>query len=185
MSINLKEAVDFLLSGGYLTRGATGRYKVTQKLYDQLMHPEIIKDLELLKPVVINGKLAYMPPGELPLKMVDWVSAYTSFIVAARIPARGESKSGEYYPMNKYSNPGMKAFRKIIEAGVDLDILIKSTMLYYKSGVKLKVAITRYMEDGLWRSDYEALVNSAEEGKVEEHIKQQLNDGQHTDWTVG
>lgn len=175
MSINLKEAVLYLLRNGYLIQGARGKYKVTQKLYDGMVKGEIFSN-----PTPTNQELAAYIPH------VDWTKAYTTFIITAQVPARGESRNGEFYPLNKYSEPGMKAFRKAIEIeGVNLDILIKSTMLYYKSGVKLKVAITRYMEEGLWRSDYEALVNSAEEGRIEEHIKQQLNDGQHSDWTVG
>lgn len=158
MSINLKEAVDFLLTHGYLYKSGI-RFKVATKLYS---------DLSAGSP-----------------KPIDWVGSYTKFIVDAEIPNRAESRNGEYYPLNKFSEPGCRAFRKAIEGGADYTRLVQSTRLYYRSGVRLKVAITRYMDEGLWRSDYEALVLSEEKGTTLDHVKTQESDGTHSSWTVG
>ena len=44
----------------------------------------------------------------------DWPIVYLEFIKAAEVPQRGEGKDGGY-DLNKYSEPAMKAFRKMIE----------------------------------------------------------------------
>lgn len=180
MSINLKEAVDFLLSRGYLIRGAGGKLRVTQKVYDDLNIPgNMLMQLKSSEHP-IHGSVVISPD------LVDWKDAYIKFIMAAQVPERGETRYGEYYPMNKYSDPGMKAFKQAIwNGGIDLATLIRSTMLYYKSSIKLKVAIGRYMVEGLWRSDYEKLVMAQKDNTVEEHIKTELDNGTTTGWQVG
>lgn len=160
MSINLKEAVDFLLSGGYVYwHGKT--LKLHSKFYTDL---------------------AEGVAGEPPM---NWIDQYTGFIILCQIPARGESRSGEAYCLNKYSDPGMRVFKRVIEGGVKLEDLVESTKLYYRSGVRLKVAIGRYMHEGLWRTDYEAYMQSKEAGTTQEHVNQQTSDGTHTAWQLG
>ena len=166
MSITLKDAVDFLLSEGYIFKYGE-RFKFASKTYLELT----AKDL----------------PGHTHSKpaAINWVTAFTQFIMAAKIPSRAEDSRGGYYSLNQYSEPAMKAFRKIVEGGVSLEDLVASTTLYYKSGVKLKVKIGRYIEEGLWRGDYEAYMASKEAGNLREHEKQQKSDGTTTSWSVG
>lgn len=160
MSINLKEAVDFLMSNGYV-------YWYGKKLK---LHTKFYEDIE---------------KQEMPAS-INWTDRYTNFIRDAGIPSRGESRNGEFYPLNKFSNPGLAAFRKAIEkGGVVEEWLLQSTKLYYKSGVRLKVAIGRYFHEGLWVTDYEAYKASLEAGTTQNHVKQETSDGSHTAWQLG
>jgi hypothetical protein len=110
-----------------------------------------------------------------PLINPDWTQAYLNFIVEAEVPQRGEGKDGSY-DINKYSEPAMKVFRKMIEKnGIQYAVLVKSTMLYYKTHRRYPLTIGRYIAEGHWRSDYQALLSSAETGTIETHIKEQID----------
>jgi hypothetical protein len=116
-----------------------------------------------------------------------WPNMFMEFIRAAQVPSRLEGARGESYYANKYSEPAMKVFRKAIESGVDLSILVKSTMLYYKSGVRFKKAISNYFVQGDWRSDYEALKSMADSGETElkDHIQTQLKNDDPEQYKFG
>lgn len=164
MSINLHDAVDFLLQEGYIYK-AVKFLKFTPKAYQEL------GDLARVKKQANTQQ--------------TWDAKYIQFIRDAAIPARGEDSRGEFYSLNKYSTQGCKGFEKAVGRGADYAILVESTKLYYKSTVKLKVAISRYMHEGLWKSDYDAYMEAALKGTPLEHVKQQTENGVHTAWQVG
>ena len=121
---------------------------------------------------VVKNVLELLPLGD---PAVDWTEVYLRFIQEAEVPQRGEG-NGSGYDLNKYSEPAMKIFRKLIEKEkIQYAVLVKSTMLYYKTHTRFPVAIGRYIEDGLWRMDYLSLLNAAKEGSIEEHIKQEID----------
>ena len=91
------------------------------------------------------------------------------------MPSRGEGKDGGY-DTNKYSEPAMKVFKKSIESGINYSVLVKSTMLYYKTRKQYPLKIGNYIADGAWRSDYEALLSSAEDGTIVNHIQKEIDD---------
>ena len=106
----------------------------------------------------------------------DWTQAYLNFIKEAEVPTRGEGR-GTTYDLNKYSDPAMKAFRKMIEKeDVNYQLLVKSTMLYYKTRKQFPLTVTRYIEEGAWRTDYEALLQSLKDGNVVDHIQKEIDD---------
>lgn len=112
-------------------------------------------------------------------KYEDWSMMYMQFIREAKVPNRCVNSHGEPYDINKYSEDGMKAFQKALKTGALYDILVKSTMLAYKSGSRYKKTIGNYMSQGDWRSDYNTLLEKAQQGEQEvtNHIKDELNDG--------
>lgn len=173
MATSLHEAVEFMVANGYLVRSKNKYLLMQQKLSRDLSKPEV-PAVKSSTAIVVTAR-----------KAQDWVNEYQKFIVESMVPRRCEGRNGEMYYTNQYSEPGMKAFRKAIEGGADYNILTKSTMLYYKSGVKLKQAIGRYMEEGTWRSGYDALLQSAEQGTVEQHIKDELEDGSNSFTQLG
>ena len=168
MSINLKDAVAFLLQEGYIYKSIKF-LKFTPKAYKEL------------------GDLSTDDALRLQAEKIRqaWDARYIQFIRDAEVPQRGEDSRGALYTLNKYSVEGETGFRKALESGILYPRLVASTKLYYKSGVKLKVAIGRYMKDGLWRTDYDAFVQAEEEGNSSEHVKQQTSNGTHTAWEVG
>jgi hypothetical protein len=124
---------------------------------------------------VIEQPLSLIGTGVQTTKVNDWSQAFLNFIKEAEVPSRCEGKSGGY-DINKYSEDGMKAFKKMIESGVVYAVLVKSTMLYYKTHLTYALKIGNYIADGAWRSDYEALLTSAEEGTITQHIQQQIDE---------
>ena len=138
----------------------------------------------------------YNPPNGLVLvagsnlalakfKEVDWQNLFVKLIMDAKVPKHCEDTRGGIYNTNKYSVPGMKAFKKALEGGVDYDVLVKSTMLYYKSNVKLKKAIGNYFAQGDFLSDYASLQAAHQSGTLTEHIKSETNDKQQSAWKLG
>lgn len=166
--MDLHQVVQWMMEQGYLV-AIKGKYKVTAKFNKEITGQETGLIMAGNKPLVIEQAPAVT-------KTTDWPTLFLSFIKEAEIPTRGEG-NGNGYDLNKYSDPAMKAFRKMIEKeGVMYPVLVKSTMLYYKTHRKFPYTVGRYISEGFWRSDYQALLSSAEEGTITEHIQQQIDD---------
>lgn len=163
MDNKFDESLAYFLANGYLVC-IKGKYRVTQKF---------------MKQVGSKALGAVIAPDNTitTIAATDWSSRYMQFIIDARVPARLEGSYGEFYDGNKYSAKAATAFRKMMEQGVDYDILVASTGLYYRTDRRFRISISRYIEEGQWRSDYEALKMSAQEDKVLDHIKNELDDG--------
>lgn len=183
--VDLKEATDYLFANGYL-HNVKGEFKLTvsfRRAMDALAAGhKVAKNKEDNKLVPIPAQTKTLAEYTDP---TSWIDKYKQFIIDANVPKRLAGKYGEPYDTNKYSENGMKAFRKAIESGCTYELLVASTALYYKSAVRMKVAIGRYMEEGRWRSDYDALVISAETNTLKEHIQQETDDGEHTFTKLG
>lgn len=123
----------------------------------------------------------------LPVKKEDWDKKFMDFIVEAQVPARWEDSNGNPYYLNKFSEAGLKVFRKALESGASYPVLVNSTKLYYKSSTKLKKAIGNYFAHGDWKTDYEALYASAQSGidSVQQHIKEEISNGNGTQYSIG
>ncbi len=117
----------------------------------------------------------------------DWRLMYAQFIQAAKVPSKLEGKGTDLYDGNKYTEDAMKEFKRMIYVEkIILDVLIKSTMLYYAPGKKFRKKISNYITEGIWRSDYDALLLAANtsEKDLKDHITKEIKDGQtHTPWS--
>jgi hypothetical protein len=146
-----------------------GKYIVTAKFNKEITGTE--QGLVLLQgniPAVIEPAVA---------KDITWKDLYTRFILEAGVPKRVQGPSGDPYHVNIYSEVGMKAFRKAIEKEkVEYPKLVASTKLYYAGSVPYKVAIGRYMSEGMWRTGYDEFEQSLNSGTLNEHIKQSTNE---------
>jgi hypothetical protein len=100
----------------------------------------------------------------------------------AKVPQRLPDAKGGYFDANKYNDKAMFKFQEMMKQGIDYDLLVKATILYYKSASSFKKKIANYILDGDWFTDYEMLRLSAEAGeeKLKKHIKDELNGGQHS-----
>lgn len=194
MAISFKEAADFLLSGDYILVVGPGKFKLSTKFH---------KEMASQSRVTAVGENFVSTPGEvMVLKSPEGTQqvignniftgrfyelSYKKFISDAQVPKRLENNRGESYPANNYSEPGMKAYRKALESGADYEILVKSTMLYYKSGIRFKKAIGNYMHEGIWKTGYDDLQSAASTGEqaVTDHIKTELDDGQQSSYRIG
>lgn len=181
MSINLKEATEFMLEAGYIIPVGRGKYKLTTKFhteYSKARQAAIVKDITPLGPRAYLPELAnYVPPS--------WEDMYKQFIIDARVPKRLEARDGSYQA-NAYSEEGMKAFRKAIESGTDLQLLIRATQLYYGGTIRYKQAIGRFMSEGTWKTHYDELQAAASAGTEQliAHIKTETKD-EHSSYRIG
>jgi len=105
----------------------------------------------------------------------DWTRGYQNFILECNVPDRCFGPSGDPYAGNKYSEEGMKAFKKAISDGYQYDILKLAVTLYYKNTVRMKKAIGNYMSSGEWRTDYDRLLLEASNGTIKQHLNNETN----------
>lgn len=169
--MKIQEVAAWMMQNGYILQ-VKGKFRLTAKFNKEILNREEGVVLLNQTPVVMEHAL----PAQI--QSIDWPKQYMQFIVEAQVPARGKGGNGPGYDLNKYSEPAMKMFRRIIEKEkVQYPVLVKSTMLYYKTHKDYPLTISRYISEGFWRSDYEALLQSAEQGTVAEHIQQEISHG--------
>lgn len=186
--MEFKNVIEYLINNKYISMH-NGKYKFTSLFYKELTGVE--KGLTLKGNVEEPNLLPVVQTTELEVNKLtiytqaQWVKFYMDFLKASDIPDRCNSTDGTTYALNKYSEEGMKVFQKAIKEGYNLQILISTVKLYYKSNIRLKKAIGRYMKDGDWRTDYEALKIHIEAGSVVELIKQETADERATNYTIG
>ena len=176
--MNLQEVVKYLSSNKYILI-SKGKFSFSKKFYDEYQ-PSVPGEV---LPAVVPTSLPVVSPGaEVIHKSVLYTDRFIQFVQDAQVPARLEVRGKVYYA-NKYNEQAAIAFHKMLEKeGVDYSLIVKSTMLYYKSGVDAKKAIGNYILQGDWRTDYEELKNSAQQGEQElnQHIKKQLDNGEYS-----
>jgi hypothetical protein len=161
--INLHNAVQFLVDNGYMAI-IKGKYIVTAKFNKEILG--VAKGLTMLP-----GNIPAVIEPDIP-KQISWKDMYMRFIAESKVPARIINARGEPYQVNNYSEPGMKAFRKAIEKeGVDYPTLVQATALYYQSSIAMKVAIGRFMEEGIWRTHYDEVIQHQQSGTLKDHVK--------------
>jgi hypothetical protein len=167
MSESLQAAMQFLLAEGYALRSPQDHYMFTNKFYKEFTD----KDIGVVAIVTeIKSEKTVIPM----ITAEGAKNAYMQFIIDAKVPKRCEGSNNEVYDTNQYSDKGAKAFRNILKSGeVNLELLTKSTMLYYKApGFKLKIG--NYIGDGAWKTGYQAMVDSIENKSLKQHITEEL-----------
>lgn len=198
MSINLKEVAEFMLTNGYILALGRGKYKLSTKFHQEMAqlykglgtHSDYVLGVDPAKqnaPIVVfqkQGDDTVVVSGKF---YFSWENRYKQFILEAKVPSRLDNNRGESYQCNAYSDKGMKAYRAACESGIEMDLLCKSVQLYYASTLRFKVAIGRYMEEGIWKTHYDALANAAQQGETQliDHIKQETQDGQQSSYRLG
>lgn len=184
--MELNEVMLWLIASGYVKRHKD-KWVFTAPFYKEMTG--IAKGLALDNTVIepnlpaVTGTEVLVP--EKKYTDVQWGSFYQQFITACEIPARCEGLYGKAYDLNKYSADGVKAFKKAITEGFDLSTLIFTVKLYYKNKTSLKKAIGNYMLSEEWKTDYWVNVGKASEGKIDEHIKQEMKHGTVSHYTRG
>jgi hypothetical protein len=172
--------VQWMQENQYLVQ-IKGKYRVTAKFNKEITGQEvgIVKVGEAL--LVQEKEPLILATVSLGAQTTNWSDYYLQFIREAEVPARCEGKDGNY-DVNKYSEEGMKAFRKALEKeGINYQLLVNVTRLYYKSHRQFALKIGNYMAKGEWRSDYESAFTANKEGKLAEHIQQEIqNDREFT-----
>lgn len=170
----LSQSVQYLLDNGYMAI-IKGKYIVTSKFNKEITG--IDQGLTLGA-----GKVPLVKEPGIP-KQVSWQEMYTRFIAESQVPARVMGPRGEPYQTNAFSEEGLKAFRKALEE-TTYELLVEATQLYYTSSIGLKVAVTRYMTEGMWRTQLGELVEHKKAGTLSQHVKS-TKDESRTRWKIG
>lgn len=184
--MELNEVMLWLIASGYVKEHKK-KWVFTAPFYKEMTG--IAKGLALDNTVIepnlpaVTGTEVLVP--EKKYTEAQWSSFYQQFITACEIPARCEGLYGKAYDLNKYSADGVKAFKKAITEGFDFNTLVFTVKLYYKNKTSLKKAIGNYMLSEEWKTDYWVNVGKAAEGKIDEHIKQEMKHETGTRYTWG
>lgn len=134
-----------------------------------------VKSLELMSPGLPSSVKSNLSLAEPKIE----TSPMRKFISDAEVPGKQPTQTG-YYWLNKYGKEAELELIKILSSGYQYDILVASTKLYYKSGGYPKT-VSNYLTEGLWKSGYEDLSISLENGNSEQYIKKAMDNGTDKD----
>jgi hypothetical protein len=126
-------------------------------------------------------------PSEIPkmssLQIINPVaesdgSLFKQFMEDAEIPFRVETQDGGQYTVKSTSKEAIKAFGKILrrieKKEIDYRGLVMCTKLYYDNDKLYRQTILNYLTKGTWEFEYNQFVNKLKNGKIEQHIREQL-----------
>lgn len=116
------------------------------------------------------------PVLPVPVKPVSPPPSFKQFIIDAEVPEKLYLSNGSHYWANRYSVPADKAFQKAMSKGVQYDVLVIATKLYYKAG-GARVTIANFIQDGIWESFYDSMLDSMQKGTTDKLIKKNLSEG--------
>jgi hypothetical protein len=182
--MNIKEVFEFLRDGKYIV-ASKGKYNFTDKFYQEKGNPIIDRSGVMTRSDQEDDQMRRSRDNSEVILRTDPEAqrrTFINFIMMCKVPRRGQTNKGDEYDMNKYSEEGFKVFQQCIKDGVNIDLLIKSTTLYYASGSSYKKKIGNYLVDGDWRTDYLTLVEAAKDGEqaLKDHITEELDNGEYS-----
>jgi tetratricopeptide (TPR) repeat protein len=187
---NLQEIIKYLKDNKYILI-SQGKYIMSQE-FQQACKKSRGSIIEVNVDAILKEHVFDLQKIDTQILLLKddklWPNLFVKFIQDAKVPARLEDNRGNLYSANKYNEDARKVFQKALEKeGFDYDLLVKSTMLYYKSGIRYKKAIGTYFTSGEFRTDYLNLKQSAEAGTetLQQHLKEEINNGQHNRYTLG
>ncbi len=180
--MNLKEVMKYLVDNQYVVK-VRGNLVFSRKFKEEYTEEKPPVEILSIGSVAIVPKPAKMDPGG-----IYYADRFIQFSMDCQAPKKIAGPRGTIYPGNKYNEKAAITLLKMLkEEGVDYDLLVKSTMLYYKGAGDCKKALGNYILEGTWRTDYLELKNSAEKGveALGQHIKTTLDNGEHSLIRIG
>lgn len=175
--MTLNEVFKYLVEKGYVLASKDKGYTLSKKFQ---------ADVKAMKASSEHG-LSVVSKSVSTTTELDWGNLFINFIKDAEVPAKLPDNKGGWYAGNKYSEDAMKKFKQIIGTGIDYNLLVRSTQLYYKSANTYKKIISNYILDGDWRTDYFTMKDAVDKGVqgLVEHVKTETDDGQHSNYRIG
>jgi hypothetical protein len=104
-----------------------------------------------------NRKITVKEKGRVPAGLTpdEWRDTYMKFIAEAKVPKFGRMGDGRLYELNKFSEKAFAKFRTLIEHdAIDLERLQAVTAAYYADNRTVKVTVSNFILEGLWRTNY-------------------------------
>lgn len=189
--MDIKEVATWLTENKYMKKTAAGGFSFTKKWRDDLKNSgkSVILDAPKNKTQIVISQTETYPSMEKVARYnyADWCRFYNNFILDSQVPHRLSTSNGALFAGNKFTEVGMQAYQKAIKEGCSPEVLSKCITLYYKSSLDYKKAIGSYMASGEWRTDYQALLSSAEQGveALQKHVDDEIKVKQHKPYSTG
>lgn len=169
MDLTLNQVVEWMKEQGYITI-IKGKHKLTGKLDREYIPVSTLTTVK--RELAVSSSQAVLTPREI----------YMQYIKAADVPSRCPTAK---YWLNRYSNEASTEFHRILtKENINLQILVASTKLYYIQTKEYAKTISNYIVEGVWRSGYEDMMNSANRGTLQEDIQKQLSDNNQSNIEV-
>lgn len=150
MNYDIKEVADWMVKEGHFIIHK-GNYVVSAKFNTA------VRGVKAGLQKTPGGKLKVLEldkaaPGMSP---DEWTDMYMKFIVDCKIPKFASGSDGSLYEVNKFSKDAMLVFQKMIEVDkIDILKLTAVTKAYYSNARRSPQAISTYIKQGTWRTDY-------------------------------
>lgn len=147
---NINAVADWMVKEGYFIIHKS-KYLVSEKFNREVrgVAEGIIK--------LPNRKITVKEKGRAPAGLTpeEWRDTYMKFIADARVPQYGRMGDGRLYQLNKFSEKAFLKFRSLIEQdGIDLERLQAVTAAYYADNRTVKLTISNFILEGVWRTTY-------------------------------
>jgi hypothetical protein len=172
--MNLKQINDYLIKEGYLI-SIRGKPILTNKYFR-----DILKDGKVSVTLPVLKDMQVVKQEQKKVLLSSGKELFKKFAEDAHVPFRVSNGMGGEYTVKSYSADATKIFIQIMnrvsKGELDYNILTASTRLYYAKGSHKKTLSNYFIED-VWEGEYMEFKKKVESGKVEQHIKKGLSDG--------
>lgn len=163
-----EEALQLFIEKGYIV-SLKGKYQLTGNFHRNYV-PVSTGLVVSNKQIATNSSQAVVTQQEQILGVKELLKKFRE---DAEIPFRISNDGGKPFTANAVSKEGITAFRDILKSGVDYQVLVYSTKLYYKTD-SFRKGLTNYLVQGDWESYYLEFKKKLETGAIENHIKGEL-----------
>jgi hypothetical protein len=166
-----EELIQQMIERGYMV-SLKGKYSLTGNFHRNYV-PVSSTGLVVAKKEVATKEtvtdLAQLQP------VMDVNTMFMEFIKVCEVPTRTSNGRGGFYWINRFHKDAAKEFARMLSKdNVNLQVLIASTKLYYKTTKECANTIANYIVLGIWRTGYQAMIDSMEKGTIAEDIKKEL-----------
>lgn len=156
------EAIEVLIKAGSIIP-MKGKYQLTGSFHRNYF------------PISSEGLIVQKKEVALSTEVIDTTSLFMEFIKQCDIPTRTMNGRGGHYWINRFHKDGAKEFARILsKENVNIQVLIASTKLYYIQTKECAKTINNYIVEGIWRTGYQSMLESANKGTLQEDIKKEL-----------
>jgi hypothetical protein len=166
--MNINEVNKYLRDNKYVLE-FQGKLHITSKYIRDLRRAEVIN-------LDSSTSLVHVV-GDTGIQVVEYIETskerFKRFVAEAEVPYRITMENGKSYTANAHNISAEKVLNKALKDGFDWRGLVASAKLYYK-GRGFKQKIGNYFITGTWESEYDELVKKLGEGKIAQHIQEQM-----------
>lgn len=163
-----EEAIELLISTGDII-SMKGKYTLTGQFHRDFV-PVPKTGLVVSNQLATNSSQAIVTQQDKILSVKELLKKFRE---DAEIPFRISNDGGKPFTANAIGIDGIKAFEKILKEGIDYQVLVYATKLYYKSD-SFRKGLTNYLVQGDWEVAYLEFKKKLDDGNIDGYIKGEL-----------